>query len=120
MKAKASAAKTHVKTSEYDLLLIIKPNLSEDEYNKQTDKIKEWITKNQGEITFSNIIGSRELAQPLDKFTKGYYVHLQFIGTPKTVETFTQNVKVTEVIFRHLLVSMDSIKSKKKPVEAEA
>lgn len=121
MKAKTSTTvASKVREKEYDLVFIIKPNLADEEYSKLVDKVKEWLTKNQGEITLSNVMGSRELAQPLDRFSKGYYVHFQFMGTAKTVEVLKQNIKVTEVIFRHLLVTMDSLKSTRKSAEAEA
>jgi small subunit ribosomal protein S6 len=96
----------------YDILFIIKPDLTKEKIQENCEKMKTWITKNGGEIVTYNEIGMRDLAQELTKFTRGYYVNVEFNGDNKLVETINQNIRVTEDIFRHLIVLKDSIDMK--------
>jgi small subunit ribosomal protein S6 len=96
----------------YDILFIIKPNLSKEKIQENCEKMKTWITKNGGEIVTYNEIGMKELAQELKKFNQGYYVNIEFTADNKLVEIINQNIRVTEDIFRHLIVLKESIDMK--------
>ena len=78
----------------YYLTLVLKPDL--DEKTKKEilglvkGKVDEW--------------GSRDLAYPIKKQTKGYYIHFEFESDPKAIKDLDKSLKVEENIIRYLLV----------------
>lgn len=105
----------------YEILYILKPHLGEEKYKEINEKVKSWITNNEGEILLFNEWGTKELAGNFANFSQGYYVQCQFNGTANTVREIRSQIKVSEDFVRDLLVTLDSIydKSKKKE-EAQA
>ena len=110
---------------EYEILYIIKPHLSEEDYTKIIHTFEGWITQNGGEILLSNVMGLKELATVLDKQTHGYYVQCQFRSGNEALDEIATRLGVSETIFRHLLVTLDSIQpkpgseAKKKPRKSD-
>lgn len=98
---------------EYEILFIIKPNLSEDRYKEIIENFKIWITKNEGEIIAIKPWGIKDLPKTFKKFTKGYFVESQFKATSKTLDALNKNIRVTEDIVRELIVTLESITNPK-------
>lgn len=97
---------------EYEILYIIKPHLPEEDYTKIIQNFEGWITQKGGELLLSNPIGLKELATVFDKQTSGYFVQCQFKGNNEVLDEIHTRLAVSESIFRHLLVSLDSILQK--------
>jgi len=98
----------------YDILFILKSNLGEDTYKTLIGDFQGWVTQDKGKILLSDHIGERDLPITFKKHRKGNYVHIQFEGTPKDIDTMKQKVKVDERFIRYLLVTLDSVKAKEK------
>ncbi len=97
---------------EYEILYIIKPHLPDEDYTKIVAAFEGWITSNGGEIILSNVMGLKELATVFDKKTHGYYVQCQFKSGNEALLEIQSKLAVNEIIFRHLLVTLDSIHPK--------
>ena len=59
----------------------------------------------------------KDLASEFDKVRQAYYLHAQFKGTNKTLDTLHTLFKVTEDLFRHLIVDLASVKMESRPSE---
>lgn len=99
---------------EYEILYILKPTLSADALKSVNEKVKEWITSTGGKIDLYNEMGLRDIATEFQKFNTGYYVQIQFTCGQPTLNELHEKLAVTEDIFRHLIVTMASIRPKKK------
>ena len=104
-----------IMTKEYEILFIMKPHLSEEAYAEATATFQNWITSTGGEVTLLKPQGLKELATIFDKNTHGYYVQCQFKSGSPTLIELRDRIKVSEVIFRYLIVTLDSIIGKEKP-----
>ena len=102
-------------TKEYEILFIMKPHLGEEVYTETIAAFQSWITGTEGEIVSLKTLGIRELATIFEKMNQGYYVQCHFKGTPATLTEIQNRIKVNEVIFRQLIVTIDSIVEKPKP-----
>ena len=102
---------------EYEILFIMKPNLGEDQYKKTIESFESWITKTEGEITLLDPWGLRNLASTLNGLDKGYYVLCQFKCGNKTLIEIKKRIAVNEIIFRNLIVKMETIKEKETKTE---
>ena len=58
----------------YELMYILMPTLSDEELEKENEKLQKLLTDNGAQITGVNKWGRRDLAYEIKKQTKGYYV----------------------------------------------
>ncbi len=102
-------------THEYEILFIMKPHLGEEIYTETITTFQSWITSTGGEIVSLKPLGTRELATIFNKFSQGYYVQCHFKGNNATLDEIQNRVRVSEIIFRQLVVTIDSIIEKPRP-----
>ncbi len=102
---------------DYEILFILKPNLGDDKNTEMVKQFENWISSSEGEISKLDIWGLKDLASTFQKFTKGYFVLCEFKGTPKTLNEIKQRIGVNENFIRYLLVRLESVKAKPKPVK---
>lgn len=77
------------KTAEYDLNVILDPNLSETQLQTEKDAIDAQIARNDGELVKLDEWGSQRLAYPIRKLNEGYYLIYRLklsLDTPKVIE----------------------------------
>ena len=105
----------------YFLTMVLKPDLEEKAREEFLESVKSKFV-NGSEKTPSapaspklrgaskasgvkvDLWGARDLAYPIKKQTKGYYVHFEFETEPKVVVDLDKSLKVEENILRFLLV----------------
>jgi len=77
------------KTAEYDLNVILDPNLSETQLQTEKDAIDAQIARNDGELVKLDEWGSQRLAYPIRKLNEGYYLIYRLklpLDKPKVIE----------------------------------
>jgi small subunit ribosomal protein S6 len=101
----------------YELLFILKPNLSDEERKKIVDVLKNIIVENGGEITREEDWGKRTLAYEIKKVNEGYYTLLNFTSGSKVPGEVEKRMKHTENILRWLIIKLG--RELKKPDKLE-
>ncbi len=101
----------------YELMFILKPNLTEEDRKKTVDIIKNIVVEGGGEITREEDWGKRTLAYEIQKFTEGYYVLLNFSSPPSIPQKIETRMRHTEAIIRWLIIKLD--RELKKPEKLE-
>ena len=91
---------------DYELVVIISPEVTDEEFPVTLDKMNQFITDRGGSITEVNQWGRRKLAYPIGNFMEGNYVLTQFKMEPKQTAEFEASLRLTEEILRHLLVRL--------------
>ncbi|MDO8429214.1 MAG: 30S ribosomal protein S6 [Candidatus Daviesbacteria bacterium] len=86
--------------NEYYLTLILRSDLKEEDRKK----ILEGVTKKFGSLEKEDLWGSRDLAYPVKKQTKGWYAHFEFSLNPQDVSSLDKTLKLDEDIIRYLLI----------------
>lgn len=84
----------------YALTIVLKPDLDE----KARKELLGSVTKRFGKLDKEEDWGARDLAYPIKKQKKGWYVHYLFSSEPATVAQLDKNLKIEEDILRYLLV----------------
>lgn len=92
------------KVRDYEATFILKPDLEEDTQEEITERIKNVITRNDGEIKDINTWGTRKLAYEIDDYKSGYYTLIYFTGKTGIVEELEHNFKIIGDVLRHLIV----------------
>jgi len=89
---------------EYELVLIISPEVEEEKLNAVIDNISQFITGKDGIISDVEQWGKRKLAYPLEHFMEGNYVLTRFKSKPGLGKELEANLQISEEVLRHLLV----------------
>lgn len=88
----------------YEHTMITKGDLSEVDMKKLFDKYNDIINKNSGKVIKTEEWGLRPLSYIIKNHKKGFYFHLKFDGTGKTIEELERAENIDESLIRYLTV----------------
>ncbi len=88
---------------QYELALVITPDLSEDKVKIVGGKVEELIKAEKGKITKKDFWAKRTLAYPIAKNREAQFVFMNF-ETSQVSIAFSQKIRLTENILRFLLL----------------
>ena len=110
--------KTEVKMQSYETVFITPVDIKEDDLNKVLGKIKDAVSKNEGEISKLEKWQQRELAYPINDITKGVYYIAEYKANSGVVSDIESSFKfLREEILRFLSVKVKP--AKVKPAKSE-
>lgn len=89
----------------YELVVIIHPDLDDEAINAALDKIKDWISKAGGSIEKVDNWGKRHLAYEIQKQNEGVYFLFNASLPPEFIAELERNLKILEPVMRHLIVA---------------
>ena len=92
---------------EYELVVIIHPDLDENAVNDVVTRISSWITEAGGEVVKIDSWGKRELAYLIRKQKQGQYILMQTKMDPKLGSTLERNLGYLEPVLRYLIIARD-------------
>lgn len=93
---------------DYELLLVISPEVIDEELEGTVAKISQLITERGGEISSTEPWGKRKLAYPIEHFTEGHYVLIKFSFETALCSELEASLRISEEILRHLLINLGS------------
>ncbi len=105
---------------DYELAFILNPEVSEDEIRALLDRIEQIVANYGGQIVKINQWGRRRLAYPIERHRDGYYIFIDSILTPETVAEIERTLRVSEIVFRHMMKRRDPKAAQKEREEREA
>jgi small subunit ribosomal protein S6 len=88
-------------------VIVISPEIDEENTDKIIDNISELIKSNEGTIEDLDRWGIRKLAYPIDKFREGNYISSLVNIDPSKVNVIEGNIRGNEDVIRHLLTVKD-------------
>lgn len=92
---------------QFETLLLFSPELSADNREGLIKNIVAIIEREGGKIEKIDQWGMRDLAYPVKKQMRGYYVLLVYEGPSALVAELERNLRITEGIFKFLTVRLD-------------
>ena len=92
---------------DYELVVLISPQVSDDEVDGVVDRVKQFITSRDGAIGNVNPWGRRKLAYYIQDFEQATYVQIDFSSGPEAIAEVESNLKLTEEVIRHLIVKAE-------------
>ena len=91
----------------FETLLLISPELASDVRTVLLDGFKAVIEREGGTLTAEDHWGMRDLAYPLKKQMRGYYVRLEYVSPPQMIAELERNIRIAEGVFRFLTVQLE-------------
>lgn len=88
----------------YELLVLFRPDPSEEEIDEVVERLKNLIGENGGELVKLDKWGKRRLAYEVNHYREGVYVLLNFNGEPALAHEIDRVLKISDRVLRHMLV----------------
>ncbi|UCD10139.1 MAG: 30S ribosomal protein S6 [Dehalococcoidales bacterium] len=92
---------------DYELTVVINPETSEEKLEASIESISRYVTDRGGAVSDVQRWGKRKLAYPIKHQIEGYYVLLQFKMKPPDGKELENNLRISEEVLRHLLISIE-------------
>ena len=105
----------------YELMVVLTPDIAEDQMPAAIERVSEHLTANGGEI--SELIttspwGRRRLAYPIRDFRDGFYALYHFTLDPQRVGEVERDLRLNNQVLRSLVTSYTLPKPKPAPEQA--
>ena len=93
--------------SNYELMVIFTPVLSEEEFKAAQKKYMDLVKDNGGEVVHSNAWGLKSLAYPIAKKTTGLYWVMEYTAPTSFNEKLKIQLLRDESQMRHMYTALD-------------
>lgn len=97
---------------QYELMVVLAPDIPEDQMPAALDRVSGYITGTNGEIAELNTtshnsltLGRRRLAYPINKHRDGYYALYHFNIEPSGIAELERELHLNTQVLRHLVTS---------------
>ena len=90
--------------NEYEILLLLDPELAEERSGEIIARIRERIEGDGGSWDSHEPWGRRKLAYEIDHKGEGVYHLLTFDSSPETLDEISRVLKITDGVMRHMAV----------------
>lgn len=104
----------------YETLMVLHPELPEAQTRETIDRAKRLIEGMGGQVQQMQEWGMRELAYPIRKLTRGYYVLAEYTAEPKVVRELERTMKIADEVLRYISVAAPAVRAKAEPSKTSA
>ncbi len=91
----------------YETLLLLSPELTDEEREETLATFTGIIERDGGKILTIDKWGMRDLAYPVRKLTRGYYVRYEYLGGNALVQELERIIRITENVFKFVTVKLE-------------
>ena len=95
----------------YELMYIVRPELDEEAVQQAIDRVNQLVQTNGGQVLRVTPWGKRRLAFTVKEQREGYYVVADVELDRARVQEIERVLKISDTVFRHLLVRQPEGKS---------
>jgi small subunit ribosomal protein S6 len=103
--------------TEYEILLLLDPDVSEDRQNEIVARIRETVERSGGAWDRHDVWGRRKLAYEIDHKPEGFYHLLLLSSAPETLDEITRVLRITDGVLRHMATRRLKSPAPAQPVE---
>ncbi len=89
--------------NKYESVIIMKPTLTEEQKEKVTNKIKDFITRNGKIIKFESL-GIKKLAYEIRKQKEGDYYVIEFNAESASIAEMQRIYRITDEIMKFIVI----------------
>jgi len=90
----------------YEVMLIIIPELDEDQVEGTVARFRTIIERTGGEVAAENDWGRRKLAYEIDHRPDGFYYVMRFTTGERTLVELKRILRVSDDVLRHMIVKL--------------
>jgi small subunit ribosomal protein S6 len=105
---------------DYEILYIVRPELDEEQLQQAMASVDALIENLGGVKQKTDVWGRRRLAYEVRHLREGQYVLTDFQIDPARVPEMESTLKISDTVFRHLIVRKPEPRPERKPKAAPA
>lgn len=105
---------------DYEILYIVRPDVEEGDLPAATKQVEDLIQNLEGRVQRTNVWGKRRLAYEVGSYREGTYVLTDFEIEPARVPEIESTLKISDTVFRHLIVRKPELKQQPATAAAQA
>lgn len=90
----------------FETLLLLSPELSADARDGILNDLKAIVEREKGTMEDIDQWGMRDLAYPVHKVMRGFYVRLVYAGPSELVAELERNIRIKDGIFKYMTVRL--------------
>jgi len=102
----------------YDIVMLVTPDLSEEETQKVAGEFRKILADGGAEIVKEEPWGRRRLAYPIGQHREGSYHILLFDAPPPAVLELERGLNISEEVMRHLVTRVEKPLSRRPNAQA--
>ncbi len=91
----------------YESMYILKPDIDEEKAEATVERFKNLVESTNGEIIKLDKWGKRRLAYPINDFTEGYYVLMQFKAPPEAAKELERIQRIADEVLRYMTIKLN-------------
>lgn len=91
---------------DYELTVIINPNITEDKLEARINSISQFVTERGGIVSEVQRWGKRKLAYPIKHSLEGIYALARLKLRPASGRELEANLRISEDVLRHMLIKV--------------
>jgi len=99
---------------DYEILYIVRPELDEEQLQAAIGTVDQLIQNLGGAVQKTDVWGRRRLAYEVRHLREGQYVLTDFQIDPARVPELEGTLKISDTVFRHLVVRKPEIKPRRR------
>ncbi len=108
MVAERTATKPSILVRDYELVVIINPQLSDDAANATVETLKQFITTRGGTVVEVTPWGKKKLSYPIKHHVEGNYVLAKIQMTAALSKELQAQIRIMENVVRFLVVRVET------------
>lgn len=90
----------------YETLVLLSPELAEENRKAILEDLTSVVDREGGKMVETDDWGMRQLAYPVEKQTRGYYVRLVFDAPGALVAELERKIRITDGIIKFMTVKL--------------
>ena len=94
---------------EYEMILVLKPDCSDDEQERVFGKIQRAFDENGGHFLNKESWGKKKLAYEMQKNAKGLMFQVNYLGAPAANNAITQSLRIDDAVLRFQPIKLGEV-----------
>jgi small subunit ribosomal protein S6 len=100
---------------QYETLFVLHPDLPEAQIRETIDRAKRLLEGMGGQVGQVHEWGLRDLAYPIQKLRRGYYIVIEYGAGGDAVRELERTLKIADEVLRYVSVRAAEVKRKERP-----
>ncbi len=97
---------------QYETLFVLHPEVPEAQIREAIDRARRLIESMGGRVDQVREWGMRDLAYPIQKQSRGYYVVIEYTSSGDAVRELERTLRIADDVLRYVSVRMAEVKQK--------
>ncbi len=90
----------------FETLLLLSPEFSAENREGIITTLSGIVEREGGKEVLVDVWGMKDLAYPVQKHMRGYYVRLEYLAPPTAIAELERNIRITDGIYKFVTVKL--------------